>query len=250
METKLQKDVRFLKAYCILITLLFAGFVAVFAFSAGSHATNQKTKFEEIDVERINVVEKNGKLKMVISNSGRQHPGVVDGKTLARKRSAGMLFFNEKGDEAGGLAFDGDLKDGKGNASALLAFDRFRQDQTVAIQYGESNGLYFAGLRVWDRPETSLGPVIERLNEIEKMSAGAEKTATMEKLVQMAGPAAERLMVGRDRENAAVVRLNDVKGKPRIKLSVDAAGEPKLEFLDEAGKVTYSLPQPSVSVKK
>lgn len=250
MDTKLQKDVRFLKAYCILITLLFAGFVGFFALSGSSLATNQKTKFQEIDVERINVVEKDGKLKMVISNGERQHPGVVDGKSIARKRSAGMLFFNEKGDECGGLAFDGNEKDGKGNASALLAFDRFRQDQTVAIQYGESNGRYFAGLRVWDRPEKSLGPVIEKLTEIEKMSAGPEKTAAMAKLAEMAGPAAERVMVGRDRDNASVVRLNDINGKPRIKLSVDGTGAPKLEFLDEAGKVTYSLPQPSGPVIK
>ncbi|MCA1607631.1 MAG: hypothetical protein LC775_19680 [Acidobacteria bacterium] len=245
METKLQRDVRFLKAYSILVTLL----LGVIAFSTIGQA-NQKNKFAEIDVERINIVEKDGKLKMVISNGERQHPGIVDGKMLSRKRPPGMLFFNEKGDECGGLGFDGDQKDGRGNASALLAFDRFRQDQTVAIQYGESNGQYYAGLRVWDRPETSLGPVIEKLAEIEKMKEGPEKTAAMQKLREMAGGAAERVMVGRDREQAAVVRLSDMKGKPRLKLSVDMAGSPKLEFLDETGKVTYSLPQPSNADKK
>ncbi|MGI9068451.1 MAG: hypothetical protein ACR2HX_18860 [Pyrinomonadaceae bacterium] len=245
MENKLQRDVRFLKAYSILITLL----LGVIAFSSISQA-NQKNKFEEIDVERINIVEKDGKLKMVISNGERQHPGIVDGKMLSRKRPPGMLFFNEKGDECGGLSFDGNQKDGQGNASALLAFDRFRQDQTVAIQYGENNGQYYAGLRVWDRPETSLGPVIEKLAEIEKMKEGTEKTAAMQKLREMAGGAAERVMVGRDREQAAVVRLSDAKGKPRIKLSVDVAGLPKLEFLDETGKVTFSLPQDGRADKK
>ncbi len=244
MENKLQRDVTFLKAYSILITVL----LGVIAFSAIGQA-NQKTKFDEIDVERINIVEKDGKLKMVISNAERQHPGIIDGKMLSRKRPPGMLFFNEKGDEVGGLSFNGDLKDGKGNASALLAFDRFRQDQTVAIQYGENNGQYYAGLRVWDRPETSLGPVIDKLAEIEKMKDGPEKTAAMQKLREMAGGAAERVMVGRDREQAAVVRLSDTKGKPRIKLSVDLAGAPKLEFLDEAGKVTYSLPQKTADNK-
>ena len=244
MENKLQRDVRFLKAYSILITVL----LGVIAFSTIGEA-NQKTKFDEIDVERINIVEKDGKLKMVISSAERQHPGIIDGKMLSRKRPAGMLFFNEKGDEVGGLSFSGDLKDGKGNANALLAFDRFRQDQTVAIQYGENNGQYYAGLRVWDRPETSLGPVIDKLAEIEKMKDGPEKTAAMQKLREMAGGAAERVMVGRDREQAAVVRLSDTKGKPRIKLSVDLAGSPKLEFLDEAGKVTYSLPQKTADNK-
>jgi len=33
-----------------------------------------------------------------------------------------------------------------------------------------------------------------------------------------------------------VIRLSDAKGKPRLKISVDAAGTPKLEFLDENGK--------------
>ena len=239
METKLQRDVRLLKAYSLLITFLFA----VIAFTSMTQA-NQKTKFEEIDVERINVVEKDGKLKLVISNGDRQHPGVIDGRTLQRKRPAGLLFFNEAGDECGGLSFSGNQRDGKGNANALLAFDRFRQDQTVGIQYGESNGQYFAGLRVWDRPEASLGPVVDKLIAIEKMSEGPEKTAAMKALREMPGAiVADRVMVGRDREQAAVVRLSDVKGRPRIKLSVDAAGVPKLEFLNETGKVTHILPQ-------
>lgn len=82
------------------------------------------------------------------------------------------------------------------------------------------------------------------------MKDGPEKTAAMTKLAETAGPAPERAFLGRDRENASVVRLNDAKGKARIKMSVDATGAPKLEFLDEAGRVTYSLPQPSGPVTK
>jgi hypothetical protein len=236
MESKLQRDVRFLKAYSIIITML----LAVIAFSASGNA-NQKNRFDEIDVERINIVEKDGKLKMVISNSERQHPGVIDGKTLVRKRPAGMLFFNERGDECGGLSFSGDHKDGKGSASALLAFDRFRQDQTVGIQYGENNGQYYAGLRVWDRSDNPLGPVIDKLAAIEKMSEGPAKAQAMKELREMAG-GAERVMVGRDREQAAVVRLADAQGRPRIKLSVDAQGASRLEFLDDKGAVVHQFP--------
>jgi hypothetical protein len=241
---KLEKEVRFLKVYAVVTTLLFV----VLVFSAFQQA-NQKTRFTEIDVERINIVEKDGKLKMVISNGERQHPGIVDGKTLSRKRPPGVLFFNQKGDECGGLSFDGDQKDGKASAGALLAFDRFRQDQTVGIQYGEGNGQYYAGLRVWDRPDTSLGPVIDKLVAIEKMGDGPEKAAAIKELRETSG-GAERVMVGRDREQAAVVRLSDAKGKPRIKISVDVSGLPKLEFLDETGKVTYSLPQQDKADKK
>src|SRR4030095_12471326 len=162
---KLERDVRLLKAYAFAVTLLL-GVLAVAGFSQA----NQKNKFAEIDVERINIVEKDGNLKMVISNSERQHPGVIDGRTLSRSRPAGMLFFNDKGDECGGLSFNGEQKDGKSNAGALLAFDRFLQDQTVAIQYGESNGQYYAGLRVWDRPDGPLGELIDQLQAIQKIT--------------------------------------------------------------------------------
>src|SRR5687767_4893474 len=210
MTTRLEKEVRLLKVYAVVTTLL----LGVLVFSAFQQA-NQKTRFTEIDVERINIIEKDGSLKMVISNGERQHPGIIDGKMLSRKRPPGMLFFNEKGDECGGLSFDGDQKDGKASAGGLLAFDRFRQDQTVGIQYGEGNGQYHAGLRVWDRPDTSLGLVIDKLAAIEKMSEGPAKTAAMRELRETAG-GAERVMVGRDREQAAVVRLADAKGRPRI----------------------------------
>jgi hypothetical protein len=177
---------------------------------AGFGQTSQKTKFTEIDVERINIVEKDGKLKMVISNSERQHPGVIDGKTLSRTRPAGMLFFNEKGDECGGLSFNGNQKDGKASAGALLAFDRFRQDQTVAIQ---------------------------------KMPDGPEKTQAMQKLRELPGAAAaQRVFVGNTREKAAALTLSDPQGRPRLLLMVDAQGAAKLEFLDEKGVVVQRLP--------
>jgi hypothetical protein len=240
METKLQRYVRFLKSYSVVTTLL----LIVVAF-VGFRQASQKSKFTELDVERINIVGKDGKLKMVISNSERQHPGVVDGKTYPRTRPAGILFFNEKGDECGGLAFKGDQKDGKADAGALLAFDRFRQDQTVSIEYGEDNGQYDAALIVWDRPDTSLGPVIDKLQAIEKMPDGPEKTQAMQKVREMPGAwdtGPRRVFVGRTKEKAAALTLSDPQGRPRLLLAVDAQGAPKLEFLDEKGAVVQRLP--------
>jgi len=75
METKIEKEVRYLKIYVVVSTLFFA----VFLLSA--FAVVSKKKFDEIDVERINVVEKDGKLKMVISNKERQHPGTMTENT-------------------------------------------------------------------------------------------------------------------------------------------------------------------------
>ena len=235
---KLKRDVRLLKAYALIVT----GLLCVLAF-AGFSQGNQKNKFAEIDVERINIVEKDGKLKMVISNSDRQHPGVIDGRMLSRTRPAGMLFFNDKGDECGGLSFNGDQKDGKPSAGALLAFDRFLQDQTVAIQYGENNGQYSAGLRVWDRPDSSLGEVVDKLQAIQKMPDGPEKTQAMQKLRETSGTgASQRVFVGKTREKAAALALSDPQGRTRAQLIVDAQGAARLEFLDEKGVVVQSIP--------
>ena len=73
---------------------------------------DREKSFKEISVERINVVESNGDLKLVISNSERQHPGIVNGKSLPkRERQAGLIFFNSVGDECGGLIYDGNDKE-------------------------------------------------------------------------------------------------------------------------------------------
>ena len=146
METRLEKEVRFLKVYAIIATLSCVVLI-VSAFTL----QNRKQKFEEIDVERINIVEKDGKLRMVISNQGRQHPGIVNGKLIERKgpRPPGIIFFNHLGDEMGGLIFG----DNGGNGHfGSLTWDKVRNDQTMGFRYLESdNGTYQSGLEMWQQ---------------------------------------------------------------------------------------------------
>lgn len=54
----------------------------------------------------------------------------------------------------------------------------------------------------------------------------------------------QRLFIGRDYEKSAVLNLADRNGKPRLRLAVDSLGAARIEFLDEAGRVTHTLPQP------
>jgi len=238
MQSKLERDVRFLKIYATVATLTSA----VFLFSAFAYQENRRQKFEEIDVERINIVEKDGKLRMVISNRERQHPGVVDGKVMPRPngRPPGMIFFNHRGDEAGGLIFD----ENGGNGHFLsLTFDKSRQDQTLGIQHLESdNGQYYAGLRIWDRPHTSLADFVTKTEAIQKMPNGAAKDAARKELGQE-GFAPERISIAKLRDKSAMIVLSDARGKPRIRMSVEETGNPKLDFLDESGRVTYTLPE-------
>lgn len=237
METKLEKDLRFLKVYALLATLACAVLVL-----AGFTFQNRKQKFEEIDVERINVVEKDGKLKMVISNAQRQHPGSVDGKPIPRDdgRPAGMLFFNERGDEVGGLIITGDS--GKGQYSSLT-FDKFRGDQTIALQHLEnSEGNYFAGLSVNDENMTTTD-FNAKVDAIKKLPDEAARQAAFNEMRDKGEFLVNRLSIGRGRNKSAFISLSDAKGRQRIQISVTADGAPKINFLDEKGKVTYSLPE-------
>ena len=244
MENKIEEEVSFLKAYAIVATLVCAVFVLT-AFAA----QNKKQKFEEIDVERINVVEKDGKLKMVISNAARQHPGIVDGKTLQRDggRPPGMIFFNERGDEVGGLIFSGNT--GEGQYSSLT-FDKFRGDQTIAFQHLESgNGDYFAGLSVNDENITTTERTA-RIEEINRLPNEEAKRAARARMRDEGGFLVSRLQIGKGRNKSAFISLRDTKGRERIQILVGADGTPKINFLDETGKITYSLPDGREADKK
>jgi hypothetical protein len=78
METKLEREVRFLKAYAVVATLLCAVFVLT-AFTMQS----RKQKFEEIDVERINEAAKlkDGPEKDSFRQQAVAHQRVFIGRT-------------------------------------------------------------------------------------------------------------------------------------------------------------------------
>jgi hypothetical protein len=231
----LRREVRVLK-------LALAAVVAV-VFVAGADPVKPKPRFEEIDVERINVVEADGRVRLVVSNQARFPDVVLDGKTIKGRsggKAAGLLFYSDAG-ECGGLSFGGGERAGRPAANAGLMFDQYRQDQTVGIVYTEANGRRAAGLRVWDRPDLPLTELLDRLAAIKKMPDGPDKAAAVKRLEQ-AGGTATRVVVGTSDTKAAVVVLADARGRPRLRLTVEASGDPRLEFLDETGKVTHRLP--------
>lgn len=242
MRDKLEKKVLYLEAYCLIITILVGGFL-VTGFSQ-----SQKQKFAEIDVERINVVEKDGKLRMVISNAERQHPGIVDGKMIPRDsgRPAGMIFFNERGDEVGGLTFIGDAGKGQYNS---FTFDKFRGDQTIALQHLEnSEGVYFAGLAFNDENSTTPDR-IAKFDAIKKLPDEAARKAAIKQMRDKGEFLVNRLILGKGRDKSALLEMSDAAGRTRISMTVAANGTPKLDFLDETGKVIYSLPEISANKK-
>ena len=238
---KLRTQLRFLQIYTFVLTILFV------VLLVSSFQTN-RTKFTEIDVERINVVEADGKLRMTISNKERVPDPVINGKTYAGARhgskSAGMIFFNDEGDECGGLAFTGK----GGNAGGDLLFDQYHQDQTVGIMYGQSGERRSAGLHVWDRPLTPASEYVDRVQAIERMPEGPERQKALDEIKQAMARGElgmHRLFVGNNVDGTTGLTIADRLGKQRVALLVDQKNTAHLQFLDEAGKVVYSIPPES-----
>src|SRR5258708_13993842 len=157
---QLRRDLRLLKVWAGLSTLGFT----VLAGAAFRQAPSSRS-LGEITVERLNVVDADGTLRMVVSNKDRMHPGVMDGVVIDRPRPvAGMIFFNDQGDEVGGLTFTGQETNGERRADAGLMFDQLKQDQTIGLTYTEENGQRTAGFHVLDRADTRLSEIIAKIN--------------------------------------------------------------------------------------
>lgn len=237
MESRIEREVRFLKWYSLILTTATLG-VLLMAFSRPS----ERASFEEIDVERINVVESDGQLRMVISNQARQHPGIVNGKIIERSapRPPGLIFFNHLGDEMGGLIYgeNGDL-----GHFGTLTFDKVRGDQTIGFRHLESdNGRYATGLAVWQQPNIPSDLLHEKYRVVEAIEDSVARRQAWKDLRAAGETTTERLFLGKWRNDMAVLELSDMLGRTRIRLSVAADGTPAIEILDEEGNAKNLAP--------
>ena len=240
MRHSLRRQFLFLRAYAISTSIVLV-VLTVAAFRQAGPAKS----LGEITVERVNVVDANGTLRMVLAGKDKMHPGVMDGVMIDRPRPvAGMLFFNDEGDEVGGLTYTGTVANGRGRANAGIMFDQLKQDQTIGITYSESNGQRSAGLQVWDRSDTvRLSALIARLNAANKLPAGAEREKAVADIRATAPPGPRRVFVGKTQDKAATMVLSDGEGRARLRLAVDVGGNPRIEILDETGKVVARIPE-------
>lgn len=217
--------------------------VGVLALAAFTKATARQ-HFQEIDVERINVVEPDGKLRMTISDAERSPGWVFHGKVVpGRPKGAGMIFFNDEGEEDGGIGFGGRTVDGQVHADGGIAFDRYESDETVTLRYSENAGRKQSGLMITDRADMPILKMLAKQDSLRAMPAGAARDSAMKAFVENGGHplAARRLFAGRDADQSSVVSLSDPQGHPRLRLMVDSTGAASIQFLDTTGHVTKTI---------
>lgn len=230
---------RFLAIYSGVLTVVFA-----ITILGGFATEKDKTDFKEISVQRLNVVEPDGTLRMVISDKAL-FPGIIlKGKEHPHpdRKTAGMLFFNEEGTENGGLIFGGEKdKSGKVSSHGHLSFDAYEQDQVFSIDAQQEGDQHGSAITMVDRPDYPIGELVALTDRIKDLPTD-QKNAEIAKFVQAHPAPHSRLFLGRNADKSVALKLKDVDGHDRVVVEVGADGSPVMRFLDEAGKVVNQFP--------
>lgn len=188
-------------ALCVII----AG--RVYADTPAKAARN--ASFDAITVKRINVVENDGTRRMVISGATNAPPPILNGKAYKRAvMPAGITFYNSKGDERGGIG----LASRNGGEQSVLVFD-YTKSEAMALIRSQNDKMSRAGLLIVDPAPADAPPGQNGNLRVEIQTVNG---------------------------NAQIV-LNDADGKPRLRMVVPKQGEPAIELLDAAGKVTRKI---------
>ena len=229
---------RLLAVYSGILTVVAA--VALLTGAAG----RRTPKFEAIDVQRINVVEPDGTVRLVLSSKAL-FPGIIFKKKEyphPNRSTAGILFYDDEGTENGGLTFGGDKdKDGKVSAYGHLSFDQYDQDQVLTLDASEDGGYRKARLSIWDRPDYSIGELLDLQARIKGMTADEQK-AEYAKFFAQREKAQPRLFLGKSDNGGVSLRFNDKQGRERLIVEVTPEGAPVVRFLDENGRETARFP--------
>lgn len=229
---------RILIIYSGMLTVVFAA-----TLLTGFVQGNKPAAFKQLDVQRINIIEPDGTLRMVISSKALLPGIVIKGKETPHpnRKSAGLLFFNDEGTENGGLIFGGMNKDGTKVSSGHLSFDAYEQDQVLTIDSAQQGDKSSASFALMDRPAYSISEVLELSERIKNLLPNEQK-AEVAKFSESHAPARQRLYLGRSSDKSVGLKLKDADGRDRLVIEVAADGSPVVRFLDEKGKLVNQLP--------
>jgi ABC-type amino acid transport substrate-binding protein len=195
--------------------LALAPYLAVPGASANDGAAPD-AQFGTISAQRINIVDPDGTMRMAIANQAYPPELIYRGETYPERSIdglTGIVFYEDDGDETGGLGV-ARLRDMN---QTMFIFD-FTHQLTDGIgimkQEKQDGSGWKAGLFVRDRRPYEPGTV----------------TSTQ---------GTERIWLANEDQDASLI-IADPQGRPRIRIGVDAAGEPAIQIMDEQGELTYS----------
>lgn len=194
--------------------LLLKPYLPLPLVDAKAAAPPASAAFDTLTVQRINVVDANGKPRLVIANSAHFPDVEIRGKVYQRSihDSAGLVYYDVNGQETGGLVLTKLGTDDVANQT----FDYTYQmtDGIRMIKRESADGAHWqAGFEIFDRRPYKPGEA--------DSSQGVQRVALV------------------DEDHNAQLVISDVHGKPRIRIGVDATGEPAITMLSADGKEVY-----------
>ena len=194
-----------------------------------------------LEVERITLRERDGTTRAVMASRSAFPDRVqIGGVEIDHSRPvAGLLFFNDDGDECGGLVFAGSRAT-QGQAGSLT-FDRRDGDQVVQVFQEDQPSGRTAGVVVVDQPDVPLPQMLERLGRADGLEGDARAAALADLREEGLLPS-RRVFVGRNQLGHAVVELHDGEGRPRLRLAVSDDGTQRIEAIDEGGTTVWAFP--------
>jgi hypothetical protein len=198
------------------------------------------TVVDELTVKRVNVVEDDGTLRLVIGNStmGRMLP--VRGRLVAhpgRDETAGLLFVNDEGSECGGLTFGGYRREHGKEQYAELTLDDYEQNEGFKLGMLQEGSDTRRWLEFRDMPDWSIGDLVE---EVDGLDAAAARK--VQERYDDRGFPVSRMRLAREADGSVGLVLRDARGQDRLRLVVPADGEPVIEILDADGVPRSLLP--------
>lgn len=182
--------------FMVTLNIVFIAVISYLLFLNSSHTITE--------TERINIKNKEGANRVVISNEENIPNPIIMGKEYNRKvQPAGLIFYDKKGDERGGIAIS-EIDNLNINA---LAFDYQNADAIGMVALDNLlTDYYKAGIIINDK-DISGKP----------------------------GHNTNRIELATENGNAALV-IKDANEIPRIVLKVDSLGDATIEMFDHNGK--------------
>jgi hypothetical protein len=219
MEEGLRRQLRVLQVATALLSIC----VVLLTLNT-FHPFSRLHRFGVIEAEQVNIREKDGTLKAVLSGSAGFNEG--DRAKDAPPRFSGLMFYNEEGAEEGGLVY------------------------LNHTEHKDAKGLSISdGLQINSRPDwTQVKQEYALYRQIDSLPESQQKDAQLEAL-RRGEIGTKRLFYGVKRGTANGQSFDDAGlfiknrlGRDAIKLYVDVDNKPHFEVLDELGKTkVYEL---------
>lgn len=234
----IRREIQILRVYALAST------VAAGAFLLGAVHEAKSASFDTITVHRINVVDREGRRAMVITDHDDFPQPIMNGKSGNRgggNDQNGIVFYNQLGNEQGALLWYGRAT---GDTGDLISYDTAETSDVLKVSaihsaVGDSAAVFGYSSPLYSTLQSTACTQFQ--SALKVTPSGPARFALRKQFPQC--NTHRRFFVGYDADNKSRVMLQDATGRPRIDMFVSSDGQAKLQFLDADGKVTYELPQ-------